>query len=122
MFSKNTFEGQWGFEIFSRLFEICRGHPTELFTYTASTAARAALLASGFLVARGRSAGEKQETTIALTPKAWAEGAGRHALLGADWLLRWSRSAAKFPADIAPERYSWFEKLILGHEQLREKA
>jgi queuine tRNA-ribosyltransferase len=122
MFSKNTFEEQWGFEIFSRLFEICRGHPTELFTYTASTAARVALLASGFLVARGRSAGEKQETTIALTPEARAEGGARHELLGPEWLLRWSRSAAKFPADLASERHPWFEKLILGHEQFREKA
>ena len=45
---------------------------TELFTYTYSTRVRAALLAAGFFVAKGRATGPKLETTIALSPLASA--------------------------------------------------
>ena len=55
MFSSKTHGEQWTLEIFRRLFDACAGRATELFTYTRSTAARAALLAAGFFVAKGRS-------------------------------------------------------------------
>ena len=70
MFSSQTHREQWTIEIFRRLFAACAGRAAELFTYTHSTAARAALLAAGFYVAKGRPAGAKEETTIALTPAA----------------------------------------------------
>jgi queuine tRNA-ribosyltransferase len=41
-------------------------------------------------------------------------------LLGADWLAKWNRSAAKFPTDIAPNERSAFERIILSHEQFRD--
>jgi len=40
-------------------------------------------------------------------------------LLDADWLAKWNRSAAKFPADIAPNERPTFEKIILCHKQFR---
>src|SRR5205085_4934201 len=70
MFSTKTSGDQWTATTFRRVFEACAGRAAELFTYTCSTANRVALLAAGFFVARGRNAGEKLETTIALTPAA----------------------------------------------------
>jgi queuine tRNA-ribosyltransferase len=120
MFSTKTSSHLWSAATFRRLFQACAGRAAELFTYTCSTANRAAFLAAGFYVARGRNAGEKLETTIALTP-AELRGtfAKRRELLGGDWLAKWSRSAAKFPTDIAPSERSAFEKIIREHEQFR---
>jgi len=78
-------------------FAALRAHvvgPTELFTYTASTAIRSTLLAAGFHVAAGVPSGPKEETTIALVLGHGAELTG-HVLLGADWLARRSRSTAR---------------------------
>lgn len=123
MFSTKTSGPLWTYSTFRRLFAACPGRPVELFTYTCSTANRAALLAAGFFVARGRRAGEKVETTIALTPSALPSPAGRHReLLSSDWLEKWDRSAAKFPGDVAPEERPAFEKIIREHEQFRKSA
>jgi queuine tRNA-ribosyltransferase len=70
MFSTKTSAHLWTLGVFRKLFAACAGRAAELFTYTCSTANRAALLAAGFHLARGRNAGEKIETTIALTPAA----------------------------------------------------
>jgi queuine tRNA-ribosyltransferase len=120
MFSTKTSAQLWTGEIFRKLFEACAGRAVELFTYTCSTANRAALLAAGFFVARGRNAGDKTETTIAMTSAALHPASRQQrALLSFDWLAKWERSAAKFPADIAPNDRSAFEKIIRGHEQFR---
>ena len=119
MFSANTSPELWTTAVFRNLFDVCRDRPTELFTYTCSTANRAALLAAGFFVGRGRNAGEKIETTIALTPAAVRRSTTKRDLLSSDWLARWERSAAKFPAEIEPNEQSAFEKMIRGHEQFR---
>src|SRR5204863_6965265 len=104
MFSTKTSGDQWTLEAFSKLFEACAGRAAELFTYTCSTANRAALLAAGFYVARGRNAGEKLETTIAFTPAARRRlNAAQRDLLEEDWLAKWNRSTAKFPTDVAQE-------------------
>lgn len=123
MFSSKTSAALWTLPAFQRIFEACRGRAAEFFTYTCSTANRARLLAAGFYVARGRNAGEKVETTIALTPAAFHGpfGKGRE-MLSADWLEKWNRSAAKFPNEIGLEERSLFEKLISGHEQFRKSA
>jgi hypothetical protein len=55
----------------------------ELFTYTYSTSARAAMLAARFYVAKGRATGPKAETTIGLTRRAAAAAHG-HELLGSE--------------------------------------
>ena len=123
MFSTKAAARLWTAGIFRKIFEACANRPVEFFTYTCSTANRAALLAAGFFVARGRNAGDKTETTIALTPAAFqfAVKPARDFLAG-DWLARWERSAAKFPADILPNERSAFEKIIRDHEQFRNSS
>jgi queuine tRNA-ribosyltransferase len=123
MFSTKTSGDQWTGTTFRRVFEACAGRAAELFTYTCSTANRVALLAAGFFVARGRNAGEKLETTIALTPAAFhSPRAEQRQMLSSDWLKKWDRSAAKFPDEIDPAQRSAFEKLIRGHEQFTSSA
>ena len=118
MFSTRATGDPWTLTAFHKVFAACAGRAAELFTYTCSTANRVALLAAGFYVAHGRSAGEKTETTIALTPAAWqASAPGRLELLGAEWLGKWGRSIAKFPADIPAAEHPPFERMILDHPQ-----
>ena len=116
MFSSKTCGDQWTLVAFHRLFAACKGHPAQIFTYTCSTAARVALLAAGFYVAKGRRTGEKLETTIAFTPAALSQS-GSHELLGPDWLAKWHRSSAKFPAELESHRHSAFEEAIRAHPQ-----
>lgn len=75
-------------------------------------------MVAGFLVARGRSTGAKQETTIAFTPAARETRlASRHELLGPEWLGKWQRSAARLPEWLDQTEHEAFEKAIVGHEQ-----
>jgi len=117
-FSYKTDGVLWTAEIFSRIFKRCLPKSAELYTYSASTAVRVALLAAGFFVAAGLGTGPKSDTTIAFTR---AEGAGDHPLspqlLGQEWLTRWRRSGAKFPATLSNEEKPHFEKLIENHQQ-----
>jgi queuine tRNA-ribosyltransferase len=117
-FSYKTDRSLWSAEIFSRIFKRCQPKPAELYTYSASTAVRVALLAAGFFVAQGAGTGPKTDTTIAFTS---ARGAKDHPLsprlLGQPWLARWRRSGAKFPATLGDEDRPHFEKLIETHRQ-----
>ena len=120
MFSSKTDATQWTLAALRQIFAACEGRATELFTYTCSTPIRAALLAVGFTIARGRSTVDKLDTTIALTPAAaQASSPGQRELLGGEWLARWGRSSAKFPADLAAEDYASFENVIRSHPQFR---
>jgi queuine tRNA-ribosyltransferase len=120
MFSTRTSGDQWTLSVFCQLFEACAGRAAELFTYSRSTAIRAALLAAGFYVARGRSAGEKEETTIALTAETFRTASPyRHELLTSHWLAKWNRSEAKFPAEIPAQEFTRFEQVIRKHEQFQ---
>jgi queuine tRNA-ribosyltransferase len=111
MYSSKTNSGFWSQDFFRELFAVCGN--SELFTYTASTAARAALLSAGFYVSKGCGSGPKQETTIASTR------AGNREHLGFDWLEKWKRSQAKFPHDVEPHGQLEFEKRILNHPQFQ---
>jgi queuine tRNA-ribosyltransferase len=120
MFSGKTNGGQWTLEAFRRLFAACEGRETELFTYTVSTASRAALLVAGFHVAKGRNAGDKVETTIAFTPQALGGTfAQRRELLGVEWLGKWRRSAARIPAWLPPGEHDSFQREVLAHPQFQ---
>jgi queuine tRNA-ribosyltransferase len=120
MFSTKTSSDPWTLATFHKLLVACGGRAAELYTYTCSTANRAALLAAGFYVARGRNAGEKVETTIALTPAAWRASSGRrHELLAAEWLGKWGRSGAKFPPEMHVDEHPEFERVIRGHLQFQ---
>ena len=89
--------------------------PTELFTYTASTAIRTSLLLAGFHVARGVPSGPKEETTIALGPGDPALAA--HSLLDGAWLARRARSSKPFAADVDPARHAELEAALAAHPQ-----
>jgi hypothetical protein len=120
LFSGRTHSEAWTLSSFRRLFEAFGARDAELFTYTASTAARVAMLGAGFLVATGRATDDKPESTIAFTPSARDHGqARRHDLLGADWLVRWERSGARYPSDLPEADRGAFESTILRHEQFR---
>jgi queuine tRNA-ribosyltransferase len=116
-FSYKTDQALWTLEAFRALAGLLTAQAVELFTYSASTSVRVALLASGFHVARGRSTGPKAETTVALTPQAAALPHGRD-LLGSEWLDKWHRSDAQAPPGVAAGDQSWRE-LVTRHAQFR---
>jgi queuine tRNA-ribosyltransferase len=102
---------------FRELGLVCGQRPVELFTYTNSTSVRAAMLAAGFYVAKGRGTGPKAETTIGLSPLA-ASAPHTHELLGAEWLAKWRRSDAKAPFGSLATETSWLEA-VSEHPQFR---
>ena len=117
-FSYKTNAVLWTAETFSRIYQCCLGNSAELYTYSAATAVRVALLLAGFFVTPGAGTGPKSETTIAFTT---ARGSANHPLaprlLDQRWLRRWRRSGAKFPAHLAIGERPNFEKLIETHPQ-----
>jgi len=121
-FSSKTDTALWTAEIFSRIFRRCLPKAAELYSYSAATAVRVALLLAGFFVAQGVGIGPKASTTIAFTR---AEGAQDHPLspplLGQEWLTRWRRSGAKFPPTLAHEERAQFESFIESHQQFASK-
>ncbi len=123
LFSGRTNGEGWTLEAFRRLYAACRDRSVELFTYTSSTAARAAMLGAGFHLARGRATDWQAETTIALTPGALSRvGGSGHDLLGAAWLGRWKRSQARYPRDLMEPEFEAFEQVILRHPQFEDHA
>ena len=119
MFSTRSASDPWSLPAFREVFRACAGKAAELFTYTCSTANRAALLAAGFHVVRGRNAGVKAETTIALTPAAVAAAPDGLEFLGIDWLNKWEGSKAKYPAGVNDEERPAFERTIREHPQFQ---
>jgi queuine tRNA-ribosyltransferase len=118
-FSYKTDGPLWTAAMMARIFQASAPGETALFTYTASTAIRAALLAAGFYVARGVSTGPKAETTVAYTHPSCLSVAGVAAapLLDRQWLDRWDRSGARYPADVAPDAQADFARQICAHPQ-----
>jgi queuine tRNA-ribosyltransferase len=117
-FSYKINAGLWSAEIFARIGKHCSAKSAELYTYSASTAVRVALLTAGFFVAAGIGTGPKSETTIAFTS---ATGAKDHPLsprlLGQDWLKRWRRSGSKFPTTLPIDERPRLERLVETHRQ-----
>jgi queuine tRNA-ribosyltransferase len=116
-FSFKTDSAPWTLPAFREFAQICATHPTELFTYTYSTSVRAAMLAAGLYVAKGRSTGPKAETTIALSPAA-ALKHHDYELLGAEWLQKWQRSDAQAPLGVDRGDIVW-RQAILEHPQFK---
>lgn len=119
-FSFKTDGALWTLHSFRELAQVCQHKATQLFTYTYSTRVRAALLAAGFFVAKGRATGPKLETTIALSPLAVA-GAHGHELLGAEWLSKWARSDARVPLGAGGADVHW-HAAVTGHAQFAQVA
>jgi len=117
-FSAKTDSALWTVDAFSELAKQTLKKPVELYTYSAATSVRVALLAAGYFVGEGVGTGPKSTTTLAFNR---AETAAEHAmkprLLGAVWLNRWRRSQAQFPHDLADEERAAFACLIAGHAQ-----
>ena len=117
-FSYKTDAALWTAAVFAQIFNHCLPKSAELYTYSASTAVRVAFLSAGFFVAQGAATGPKSETTIAFTR---ANGAADHpltpSLLGREWLARWRRSGAKFPATMSNEDKLHLENRIESHPQ-----
>jgi queuine tRNA-ribosyltransferase len=113
MFSSKATEnvGLWSPAHFSRLFQYTVSRPCGIYTYSASTAVRAALLSAGFFVAKGIPTPPKAETTTAFNHRPSAD------MLGADWLDRWNRSHVKFPEGIEDHARAHFETRIVTHPQ-----
>jgi queuine tRNA-ribosyltransferase len=121
MFSTRTDAPSWSVDAFRRLFSRCADRDVELFTYTASTGCRVAMLSAGFYVAKGRATDVKAESTIALTEASLRRGtAARHQLLGAAFLKRWNKSHVQVPADLPEGDREAFEKAILDHPQFAD--
>ncbi len=100
-FSAQTDTGLWTRETFARIARLCASRPAELYTYSAATAVRVALLSAGFCVGEGLGTGPKATTTIAFTRlEAASEHPAKPRLLGADWLARWRRSSSQFPSNL----------------------
>ncbi len=116
-FSFKTDGGLWTLPAFRELAQVCSQKPAEFFTYTYSTAVRAAMLAAGFYVAKGRGTGPKAETTIGLSPQA-AGGPHDRELLGSEWLAKWRRSDAQAPFGSPEEDVSWRDA-VSEHPQFK---
>jgi queuine tRNA-ribosyltransferase len=124
-FSFKTDSALWTLAAFRELANLLSAQPAELFTYSYSTSVRAALLAAGFYVARGRGTGPKAETTIGLTPRAAVDGNGRELahgreLLGEEWLAKWRRSDAQAPLGTDSSDASWLEA-VGAHPQFQPR-
>jgi queuine tRNA-ribosyltransferase len=119
-FSFRTDSALWTLPAFRELAQACLQKPAELFTYTYSTSVRAAMLAAGFYVAKGRGTGPKAETTIALSPQA-AAAAHDHELLGQEWLTKWRRSDAQAPFGSTADDVS-SQEAVLRHPQFRQQS
>jgi len=122
-FSFKTDSALWTAETFARVLAACAPKSAELYTYSAATAARVALLSAGFFVGEGVGTGPKADTTIAFSR---AEGARAHPsvprLLGAEWLGRWRRSSSKTPASLSAEARAALEQQIERHPQFAAGA
>jgi queuine tRNA-ribosyltransferase len=117
-FSFKTDSALWTLRAFRELANLLAEKAAELFTYTYSTRVRAAMLAAGFYVAKGRGTGPKAETTIGLTARAAVEPHGRE-LLGQEWLEKWRRSEAQAPIGVSLDDASW-RTAVATHPQFRQ--
>src|SRR5690606_25464256 len=117
-FSAKTDAPLWTAATFADLRAFLGEKSAELYTYSAATAVRVTLLAAGYHVAEGVGTGPKSSTTVAFNrPDGPAAHPAPPALLGADWLGRWSRSHPQFPADLPEEKKAAFAARITGHPQ-----
>ena len=117
-FSSKTDTVLWQSDVFARIHRHCAPRPAELYTYSASTAVRVALLLAGFYVAEGVGTGPKATTTVAFTRlDGRNDAADSPRLLGAEWLARWRRSGSKYPAGLTEAERATFERRVETHPQ-----
>lgn len=118
-FSFKTDAPLWTAGVFARLRAHCADRPAELYTYSAATAVRVALLTAGWFVAEGVGTGPKAATTVAFTHAPSGQAPDSPRLLGAGWLARWRRSGSRYPATLPAEERPAFDLSIENHPQFR---
>ena len=114
MFSLKTDAALWARGVFAQIFSRRKPSGTSLFTYSASTLVRGALLCAGFYVAKGAGAGPKSDTTAAFSNQLPTQG---FSLLGNEWLKRWERSSSQYPHQATEEEKREMESTIMHHPQ-----
>jgi queuine tRNA-ribosyltransferase len=125
-FSPKTSEALWHSDVFARLATHAGHRRVELYTYTASTAVRAALLWAGFWVAEGVGIGPKATTTIACSvgegePAPFDGADGAVPWLGDLWLARWRRSDVRYPLGLSDVAKAEFSARIETHPQFASR-
>lgn len=121
-FSFKTDAPLWTAEMFTTLRNHLGETDVDLYTYSAATAVRVALLRAGFCVAAGVGTGPKESTTIAFsTLGAAAAHPGQLPLLREDWLARWRRSGVKVPAGLSDEEIIAVTRQIEEHPQFQRQ-
>lgn len=117
-FSLHTNVELWREDIFTKLFLYCQGEATQLLNYSASTAVRATLLASGWSVGYGPATGPKSTTTVAFNEPKLAGILGMD-LLASEWLARWEKSHMKAAPELSQSAEAAFVERIKNHPQFR---
>ena len=116
-YAPNSCPELWTVERFKTLFHALQFNSTHsacLYTYSAATPIRTALLLAGFYVGYGTSTEKKAETTVATTNLALLE-----APLGQRWLDRYARSSQKFPLGWIGNDTGHVHKLLMSHSQFK---
>jgi len=119
-FSFQTNSHLWTYDLFKKLYDLCKNKEVSLFTYSSSTMVRAALLASGFFVSPGTGSGPKAETTIAFTKKGIFSDNMK--MLDHQWLRRFERSTSKFKEDSPNEEKEEIYDKVTSHVQFAKQT
>lgn len=114
-FSYKTDGPLWTLETFRVLREKLRGHACVGVTYSQATRVRAAMLGAGFWVAQGKGVGQKEASTLFMTPEAASTPCGD--LLDRSFLERWLRSGQRYPVGLATSAQAEFELRLRAHPQ-----
>ncbi len=120
MFSQKSDAHLWTYHTFREIADICKNagkNHTALFTYSNSTAIRAALLAAGFYVALGPCSGPKPDTTRAYIGMKTNESVE---LLNRGWLKKFTISSAPVSPNTTEEDKATIEDKVLSHPQFEE--
>jgi queuine tRNA-ribosyltransferase len=112
----------WSLESFERLREAARprleqGLPTDLYTYSASTPVRTALLLAGLYVGYSARTEMKNESTFASTLAGRAQES-----LGDRWLHKFECSSRRMPWGMSPDREDEVARRVRAHPQFRGGA
>jgi queuine tRNA-ribosyltransferase len=110
-YSPRATPGLWSIEIFKKLF-ACSNPETMLYTYSASTKVRVAMLYAGFFVGFGRATTSKRDTTIAATNLTRLVRP-----LGDQWLGQLRRSHDFLPYGTALAEKDLILARVLAHKQ-----
>lgn len=110
-FSTHTDTELWKWEMFKRILSKTSDRECFLYTYSASTAVRGALLASGWYVGMGRPTGTRSHTTVASNRAGFkSRWSSEVQWLRREFIDQWKRSGSREPEwDLEITRHPQFE-------------